>query len=565
MTVGWSNNDIGSVGAAGSSTQTTNSDGTVTFTVKGSGADIWDIADGFQFDYQSLTGDGTITARVVSQTPTDPWAKAGVMIRETLAANSTHALVAITPSNGVAFQRRTTTGGQTSHTYGPVAVAPYWLRLVRKGNTFSAYASADGTAWTLIGQSTITMAANVFVGLAVTAHNAGTLSTATFDHVVTPSSIITGVTFDWTSMNRNSSGQALPVGSDNWPATWSSDDDQYAMWGDGGGFTGSDSDGRSSLGVARIEGDSGNYKGFNAFGGKAMTDPGDVSKTTCHPATQADGLINNGDGGKSHGAPLSFGGVLYAWITPKSGVTGYDSFSLYKSMNRGCDWTQVGVTFDRAHYGVSFAGFVQFGKDNNSAIDSYLYILVTSVPVVGGNTTGLDVVQIPGRVMLLRVPAATASIEKTDKSDYEFFGGLVSGQPTWVSQAAVAADNSKAKPIYEDDDGVGPFPQMSYVPGLGRFVYTNQHGAGGAPPSPTGFQSLLTMAEAPRPWGPWTEIYRGLFAPPGEAVANHTLFQWNFAPKWFREGDGKFTLIFSGGAPIYDSWNAVDGLFIVSP
>jgi hypothetical protein len=400
----------------------------------------------------------------------------------------------------------------------------------------------------------------------VTSHHAGTLGTATFDHVVTPSSKITGVTFDWSSFNKNLNSQTLPVGSDNWPATWSNDDNQYAIWGDGGGFTGGDSDGRSSLGVARIYGVSGNYQGFNVFGGKQMTDPMDATKQTCKPDAQATALID----GKSHGAPLSFGGVLYAWVTPKSGTSGYDSFSLWKSMDRGCTWTAVGVTFDRAHYGVAFAGFVQFGKDMGAAIDGYLYIIATAVPVIPNNpnTTALNIVQIPGHVMLLRVPAATASIESSAKTDYEFFAGLVNGQPTWVPQATVATDNSKAKSVYDDNVGVGPFAQMTYVPGLGRFVYTNQHGPGDGctgDECTKGFQSLLTMEEAPRPWGPWTEIYRGLFAPPGEPAANHTLFQWSFAPKWFREGDAKFTLIFSGGPPIYDSWNTVEGTFIVAP
>ena len=49
-------------------------------------------------------------------------------------------------------------------------------------------------------------------------------------------------------------------GSDNWPVTWSDDDHQYAVWGDGGGFEGNESDGRASFGVARIEGDGHNTR-----------------------------------------------------------------------------------------------------------------------------------------------------------------------------------------------------------------------------------------------------------------------------------------------------------------
>jgi regulation of enolase protein 1 (concanavalin A-like superfamily) len=181
---GWSNQDIGYTGFQGSTTQTTAADGSITATVKGAGADIWDVADGFQYDYQSLTGNGTITARVASLAQQDPWSKAGVMIRETLSAGSTQALLAVTSANGVAFQRREATGGQSVHTYGPLVAAPYWVRLTRAGNTLSAYASADGTTWTLVGTDTISMATTVYVGLAVCSHKAGWLSTAVFDHVV---------------------------------------------------------------------------------------------------------------------------------------------------------------------------------------------------------------------------------------------------------------------------------------------------------------------------------------------------------------------------------------------
>ena len=78
------------------------------YTVSGSGADIWDDADQFQYAYQQVTGDFRITARVVSMTNTDVWAKAGVMIRETTDAGSPHAFAAMTQANGMAFQYRPT-------------------------------------------------------------------------------------------------------------------------------------------------------------------------------------------------------------------------------------------------------------------------------------------------------------------------------------------------------------------------------------------------------------------------------------------------------------------------
>jgi glucose/arabinose dehydrogenase/regulation of enolase protein 1 (concanavalin A-like superfamily) len=169
--------DVGAVGQAGSSTT---SGGTAT--VRGSGSDIWDAADSFHFTHRTLVGDGTITARVVSVGATDGWAKGGVMVRESLATGSRHAFMALTSGNGVAFQRRESTGGASLHT-GVAGGAPVWVRLVRAGNRLSGYRSSDGVAWTLVGESVQTLPASLLVGLAVTAHNNAALNSTSFDNV----------------------------------------------------------------------------------------------------------------------------------------------------------------------------------------------------------------------------------------------------------------------------------------------------------------------------------------------------------------------------------------------
>jgi regulation of enolase protein 1 (concanavalin A-like superfamily) len=154
-----------------------------TWTVAGSGADIWGTSDQFRFVYRTLSGNGTITARVVTQTNSNAWAKAGVMIRESLAANSRHAMTIVTPSNGRRMQYRSSTGGSSTDVNGGTGGAPVWVRLVRSGNTFTSYRSADGVTWTLIRSQSITMGTNVYIGLAVTSHTNSALSTATFTNV----------------------------------------------------------------------------------------------------------------------------------------------------------------------------------------------------------------------------------------------------------------------------------------------------------------------------------------------------------------------------------------------
>jgi regulation of enolase protein 1 (concanavalin A-like superfamily) len=151
--------------------------------VSGSGADIWGSADAFHFAYQAASGDTSIVARVDSLQNTHWAAKAGVMIRESLAPNARYAMMAITPGGGAAFQSRTATGGSTNHTSGPAVSAPYWVRVVRSGNTFTASASTNGTTWTTVGSVTISMASTAYAGLAVTSHNNAVVATATFSQV----------------------------------------------------------------------------------------------------------------------------------------------------------------------------------------------------------------------------------------------------------------------------------------------------------------------------------------------------------------------------------------------
>lgn len=170
--------DIGAVGLAGSTIYA----GGV-YTLKGAGSDIWNTADAFQFAWRSVVGDVRVTARVTSQTRSDPWAKAGVMIRESAAVGSRHAFTCLTPNNGLAYQRRLVANGSSNHTAGPLVIAPYWVRLERVGTTVISSYSANGVNWTEIRRETIAMGTAVQVGLAVTAHTTQTLSTATFTDV----------------------------------------------------------------------------------------------------------------------------------------------------------------------------------------------------------------------------------------------------------------------------------------------------------------------------------------------------------------------------------------------
>lgn len=176
----WTDADVGTPAIAGSASYDPAS---FTYTVTGSGNDIWNNADEFHFVYQQLIGDGTITARVLTQDSTDVWAKAGVMIRETPEGGSTQVVMAMTPGNGAAFQYRNQTDGGSSAAADNYAYLPEWVRLTRSGDNFTASISQDGVTWQDQGTVTIPMNTAVYAGLAVCAHNDGLLGTATFDNV----------------------------------------------------------------------------------------------------------------------------------------------------------------------------------------------------------------------------------------------------------------------------------------------------------------------------------------------------------------------------------------------
>ena len=181
---GWTGRDIGGPALVGAAGET---DGT--FTLRGSGWDIWGAWDQFHYASRVVHGDAGIVARVSSLTNTDTWAKAGLMFRAGLAADAPFVALFQRPDRQVTFQWRTATGANAELTAGSGLFGNTtdlkWLRLQRSGDTFSAAYSSDGTAWTTIATTpTIVLPSSAELGLALTAHNGNVLGTATFSNVV---------------------------------------------------------------------------------------------------------------------------------------------------------------------------------------------------------------------------------------------------------------------------------------------------------------------------------------------------------------------------------------------
>jgi len=177
----WTNQDIGVVGRPGRAVGSA-----AAITIDGNGNDIWERQDSCHFVYQALRGDGQIVARVTSLPATTDayWAKAGVMVRDSLAASAMQASMLLTSGSGVTLQYRTATNTASAGSSAIAGLtAPYWVKLVRQGGTFTGYASPNGVTWTVAGTATIPMGTNVYVGLAVTAHKNQAVCPAAFSNV----------------------------------------------------------------------------------------------------------------------------------------------------------------------------------------------------------------------------------------------------------------------------------------------------------------------------------------------------------------------------------------------
>jgi len=178
----WNQLDVGAVGTPGVAQYDAG-----TFIVKGAGSDIWGTGDSFMFVFQPKNTDpSTLTARVVSESNTSPYAKAGVMLRNGTNASAAFVLIDMKPNGEIEVLQRSADGDPVSYLGGVTAGLGTFLRLQRTGSTVVVSYSADGGAWTPLVTTTAAIPANATIGLAVTSHDVNQLNTATFDSITGP-------------------------------------------------------------------------------------------------------------------------------------------------------------------------------------------------------------------------------------------------------------------------------------------------------------------------------------------------------------------------------------------
>lgn len=335
--------------------------------------------------------------------------------------------------------------------------------------------------------------------------------------------VIPGIRIDWSTHQRHA------VGSDNFHLTWAHDGHQYGIWGDGGGFAGSNSVYRVSFGVARIEGDADSYRGFDRYGHKESSE---------HEA-----LIR----GKSW-AILALKGRLYAWVHPdKAGGWGnwpdhHSESRLYMSVDLGASWHPASWSFTPDD-GLCGGAILQYGKDYKGA-GRYVYHYLAGHELYRDSAGNATSMMAPGNIYLLRVRGS----RMMEREFWEFFAGMDRDKPVW------SKEKEEKQPVFTDRNGVGTPMGISFSRELKRYLLTTEHTA---PES-----GMMGIFEAPEPWGPWATVhYSGChdwFGHDNSENVPANCFFWCFPVKWMDPG-GKATMVFTGAGRgrNNDSFNSV--------
>jgi hypothetical protein len=171
--------DVGSAAAAGTATQSAG-----TFSVSSRGWDINGGSDQFTFAYVSVRGDVSLVAKLTSLQSADPGSLAGVMIRESLNANSHHLSMLAIAGNGLVSRARTSSRAGTSEVRAGSYTAPVWLRVERRSSALATYRSTDGVNWSPVANVRLRFNQTVLVGMVVASHSTSTSASAAFSAVM---------------------------------------------------------------------------------------------------------------------------------------------------------------------------------------------------------------------------------------------------------------------------------------------------------------------------------------------------------------------------------------------
>jgi hypothetical protein len=323
-----------------------------------------------------------------------------------------------------------------------------------------------------------------------------------------PSPVIAEVVWDWKTHRT-----AAP-GSDLWPVAVGADDALYTAWGDGGGFDGTDREGRVAMGFARITGPPEDFHAVNLNGGVAAAH-----------------IASFPDHGKTGGL-LAVGPRLYAWFNMQNGKWPDVDHALIWSDDNAATWHRSEWVFARGNGKLKPATFANFGRGTTGMpqeVAGYVYCY--------GQRQGDETHTFLGR-------APQDAVEDLER--YEFFAGLADGRATWSD------DPKAAKPVFTDTNGTGDLTSVVYMPALRRYLLSNFHKGPGQ----------LGLFDGPQPWGPWTTAYYAEAW--GEMGAEGSGLACSFPKNWMSADGRTLWCIFSvygegakQGVQAHDKFNLV--------
>jgi len=333
------------------------------------------------------------------------------------------------------------------------------------------------------------------------------------------SQVISSVVWDYNSLASTAKG------SDLWAIAWASDGNQYTIWGDGGGFGGDDVNGRTQWGVARIEGSSDNWLGYNIYGGLNPEASG-WPMQSLNGSYKVDSMTAVGD-------------VLVAQMINWENYPNYNA-KLIQSTDHGRSWknsdgTPLNGTFwDWANRvdGVGFMppAFIDMGKGYGLSTDGYVYFY---------------------RIFEYKKLYLGRVAKNSVMDQYAYQYRTTDG--TWVS------DVGSADAVLANDDISGV--NAIYHPYLKRYILTFNC-TPGVGRNEENMHDWM-MLEGPSPWGPWYKI--------GEWhnwIDSTYKFQYRFFPNWITNSQD-IILQFSGGHPQFsnsydwDAFHIIKGKFVL--
>ena len=182
--------------------------GNAAFAIEGAGPDLWTDADAYSTIYRpaAVTAGSSIETEVTAQSGMSGYAKAGIIVRNTMTASGTGpegVILFESPSGGIQLEWDGN-GGTSIDSVTPANgtitdTVPVYLKLaVAAGGVYTGYYSLDGSSWTQVGTATVPgQAATQDAGLFMLSHTAGSdalVDFSGFDVTATAAATVTPAT-----------------------------------------------------------------------------------------------------------------------------------------------------------------------------------------------------------------------------------------------------------------------------------------------------------------------------------------------------------------------------------